>query len=327
MAWFLKFAFHFYQAFYVYLHVPRNCKNILDRLHADRKFSSIHKFNNVLQPFTADSSQFNWFGKPCIFWSFTTANLRCKNKSNLDYIRPGPPRGGGQRDHCPGARGSKLSGLECKIHQLKLRPADAMMLFFLFRAEIRTSVDAMTLFCSSLDVEPKFKHLRRLWLFFGSSLDFGPKFEHLRALWPFFLLITWFWGTTDQRGEQNFCPWARNFSRRPSIWRIPLYRVMNGGTYPRGFASGQRSFEIRSYVAAVASRWWPCGPISMAQKSNPRPLAPFAIQLPQRKPAGIFLFLDLSWNQFRRLVLIVGLPFLHLLYLPFCVSLVNMSRK
>ena len=28
--------------------------------------------------------------------------------------------------------------------------------FFLFRAEIRTSADAMTLFCSSLDVEPKF---------------------------------------------------------------------------------------------------------------------------------------------------------------------------
>ena len=26
-----------------------------------------------------------------------------------------------------GARGSELSGLECKIHQLKLRPADAMI--------------------------------------------------------------------------------------------------------------------------------------------------------------------------------------------------------
>ena len=30
-----------------------------------------------------------------------------------------------------GARGSELSGLECKIHQLKLRPADAMMFFLI----------------------------------------------------------------------------------------------------------------------------------------------------------------------------------------------------
>ena len=30
-----------------------------------------------------------------------------------------------------GARGSELSGLQCKIHQLKLRPADAMMFFFI----------------------------------------------------------------------------------------------------------------------------------------------------------------------------------------------------
>ena len=42
----------------------------------------------------------------------------------------------GRRGHCSeargyrGARGSELSGLECKIHQLKLRPADAMMFFF-----------------------------------------------------------------------------------------------------------------------------------------------------------------------------------------------------
>ena len=55
---------------------------------------------------------------------------------------------GGRRGHCPGARGhrgtrgSELLGLECKIHQLKLRPAGAMMLFF----------------------------------------DFGPKFEHPRTL-------------------------------------------------------------------------------------------------------------------------------------------------
>ena len=30
-----------------------------------------------------------------------------------------------------GARGSELSGLECKIHQLKLWPADAMMFFLI----------------------------------------------------------------------------------------------------------------------------------------------------------------------------------------------------
>ena len=63
----------------------------------------------------------------------------------------GPPRGGGRRGHCSGARGhrgtrgSELSGLECKIHQLKLRPAGAMMLFF----------------------------------------DFGPKFEYPRTLLPY----------------------------------------------------------------------------------------------------------------------------------------------
>ena len=61
-----------------------------------------------------------------------------------------------------GGPGFRISGLECKIHQLKLRPADAMMFFLLFQAEIRTSADAMTLVCSSLDVEPKFEHLRKL---------------------------------------------------------------------------------------------------------------------------------------------------------------------
>ena len=73
-----------------------------------------------------------------------------KNSTNneTDVSQPGPPRRGGRRGHCPGARehrgtrGSELSGLECKIHQLKLRPAGAMMLFF----------------------------------------DFGPKFEHPRKL-------------------------------------------------------------------------------------------------------------------------------------------------
>ena len=41
-----------------------------------------------------------------------------------------------------GARGSEFSGLECKIHQLKLRSANAMMFFFYFG--------------------PKFEHLRTL---------------------------------------------------------------------------------------------------------------------------------------------------------------------
>ena len=57
----------------------------------------------------------------------------------------GPPRGGAEvvtvRER-RGARDSELSGLECKIYLLKLRPADAMMFFF----------------------------------------DFGPKFEHVRTL-------------------------------------------------------------------------------------------------------------------------------------------------
>ena len=43
--------------------------------------------------------------------------------------------GGARRGHCPGARGSELSDLECKIHQLKLRPADAMMFFFLISGQ------------------------------------------------------------------------------------------------------------------------------------------------------------------------------------------------
>ena len=70
--------------------------------------------------------------------------------SSIHFIRPTyrTAEWGGRRGHCPGARGhrgtrgSELSGLECKIHQLKLRPAGAMMLFF----------------------------------------DFGPKFEHPRTL-------------------------------------------------------------------------------------------------------------------------------------------------
>ena len=58
--------------------------------------------------------------------------------------------------------------------------AEAMTLFLLitwFWAEIRTSADAMTFFCSSRD--------------FGAPLTKGPK--------------------------RNFCPGARNFSRRPWV--------------------------------------------------------------------------------------------------------------
>ena len=71
-----------------------------------------------------------------------------KFDSKNAYGPAGPPRGGGRRGHCQGARGhrgargSELSGLECKIHQLKLRPADALMFFFYFG--------------------PKFEHLRTL---------------------------------------------------------------------------------------------------------------------------------------------------------------------
>ena len=66
-----------------------------------------------------------------------------------------PAERGGRRGHCPsvrghmGARGSELSGLECKIDQFKLRPANAMMFFFYF----------------------------------------GPKFEHLQTLYDLILLI------------------------------------------------------------------------------------------------------------------------------------------
>ena len=45
----------------------------------------------------------------------------------------------------PGVQNCQVYCLECKIHQLKLRPADAMI-FFLLWAEIRTSAKAMTFF-------------------------------------------------------------------------------------------------------------------------------------------------------------------------------------
>ena len=48
----------------------------------------------------------------------------------------GLPRGGAEGVTCPvarehrGAWGSELSGLECKIHQLKPWPEDAMIFFY-----------------------------------------------------------------------------------------------------------------------------------------------------------------------------------------------------
>ena len=60
---------------------------------------------------------------------------KLKIRSPRDHCKQAR-REGGRRGHCPGARGfreargSELSGLKCKIHQLKLRLADAMMFFF-----------------------------------------------------------------------------------------------------------------------------------------------------------------------------------------------------
>ena len=86
----------------------------------------------------------------CIWFALILLNTSCKCTRDT-HEQSGPPRGGGgggRRGHYPGARGhkgargSKLSGLECNIHQLKLRPADAMMFLFYFG--------------------PKFEHLRTL---------------------------------------------------------------------------------------------------------------------------------------------------------------------
>ena len=67
---------------------------------------------------------------------------------NIAFVQPRPDERGDRSGHSSGARGhrrtrgSELSGSECKIHQLKLRPADAMSFFFYFG--------------------PKFEHLRTL---------------------------------------------------------------------------------------------------------------------------------------------------------------------
>ena len=72
---------------------------------------------------------------PRCFCPFLPKKQKRSYDSLSRHCRPGPPRGG-RRSHCPGglghrgARDSELSGLECEIRQLKLRPADAMMFFF-----------------------------------------------------------------------------------------------------------------------------------------------------------------------------------------------------
>ena len=118
--------------------------------------------------------------------------------NNIEYFctylstgRPAEKGGGAEGVTVWGHREAR--GLEFKIHQLKLRPADPMMFFLIsgrnsnmcgrydlillitwFWAKIRTSADALTFFCSSRD--------------FGAPLTKEPK--------------------------RNFCPGARNFSRR-----------------------------------------------------------------------------------------------------------------
>ena len=74
-------------------------------------------------------------------------------------------REGGRRGHCPGTQG----GPGFRIVRFRMQNSSAQTtacrrddVFFRFRAEIQTSADSMTLFCSSLDVEPKFEHLRTL---------------------------------------------------------------------------------------------------------------------------------------------------------------------
>ena len=85
------------------------------------------------------------WGQLCGWWLVYTDDF-----DTIDiHTNPGPPRGRDRRGHCPwarghgGARGSELSGLAFKIHQLKLPHAEALMFFFFY---------------------------------------FGPKFEHLRTL-------------------------------------------------------------------------------------------------------------------------------------------------
>ena len=121
----------------------------------------------------------------------TSSLLICEQWTRYCVIlSPGSPRGG-QKGSLSGGSGTQ-GGPGFRIVRFRILSSSAQTTasgrddFFLFRVEIRTSADAMILFSSSLDVEPKFEHLRSLGPFFCSSLDFGPKFEHLRTLWPFF---------------------------------------------------------------------------------------------------------------------------------------------
>ena len=76
-------------------------------------------------------------------------------------------REGGQKGSLSGGLGIQ-EGLEFRIVRFRMQNSSAQTTAcgrddaFFFRAEMRTYADAVTLFCSSLDVEPKFQHLRRL---------------------------------------------------------------------------------------------------------------------------------------------------------------------
>ena len=87
---------------------------------------------------------------------------------SMSPIGPGPPKGGGHKmSLSEGPRTPRGPGF--KIVRFKMQNSSAQTtacgrddVFFLFRAEIRTFADAMTLFCSSLDVKQKFEQLRTL---------------------------------------------------------------------------------------------------------------------------------------------------------------------
>ena len=93
------------------------------------------------------------------------------------FVRPGPPRGGQKRSLSGGLGTQGGSWFRIVRFNAKFISSNyglwTRWCFFWFRAEIRTSADAMTLFCSSLDVEPKFEHLRRLWPLFAHHLILG----------------------------------------------------------------------------------------------------------------------------------------------------------
>ena len=76
-------------------------------------------------------------------------------------------REGGQKGSLSGGLGIQ-EGLGFRIVRFRMQNSSAQTTVcgrddaFFFRAEMRTYADAVTLFRSSLDVEPKFQHLRRL---------------------------------------------------------------------------------------------------------------------------------------------------------------------